>query len=54
MAHGDLVSRLTTPVSRILTPLIPIIRLLTKSHDPPSRVVGLGFKPSSSTVLGDS
>ena len=29
--HGDLVSRLITPVSHILTPIVPIIDLLSKS-----------------------
>ena len=34
--HGDLVSALITPISHIITPVIPIFNLLTKSHDPPS------------------
>ena len=29
--HGDLVSRLISPISHIITPIIPIINLLTKS-----------------------
>ena len=29
--QGDLVSRLTTPITHIVTPFIPIINLLTKS-----------------------
>ena len=29
--HGDLVSILITPISHIVTPIIPIISLLTKS-----------------------
>ena len=29
--HGDLVSILITPISHIVTPIIPIINLLTKS-----------------------
>ena len=35
--QGDLVSRLATPVTHIVTPVIPIIRLLTKSPDSPTR-----------------
>ena len=34
--HGDLVSRLITPISQIITPIIPNIILLSP-HDPPSR-----------------
>ena len=34
--QGDLLSRLITPISHIETPMIPIINLLTKSHDAPS------------------
>ena len=30
--HGDLVSRLITPISHIITPIIPIIDVLTKSQ----------------------
>ena len=33
--HGDLVSRLITPISQIITPIIPNIKLLSP-HDPPS------------------
>ena len=29
--HGDLVSRLITPIRHIITPIIPIVNLLTKS-----------------------
>ena len=29
--HGDLVNRLITPISHIVSPFIPIINLLTKS-----------------------
>ena len=29
--QGDLVSRLITPISHIVTPIIPIINLVTKS-----------------------
>ena len=29
--HGDLVFRLITPISHIITPMIPIINPLTKS-----------------------
>ena len=29
--HGDLVSRLITPISKMITPIIPIINLLSKS-----------------------
>ena len=34
--RGDLVSRLITPIPHIVTLVIPIINLLTKSPDPPS------------------
>ena len=37
--QGDLVSRLITPITHIVTTIIPIINLLTKSPDPPSREV---------------
>ena len=39
--QGDLVSRLRTPITHTVAPVIPIIQLFTKSRDPPSR--GLGF-----------
>ena len=29
--HGDLINRLITPISHIITPINPIINLLTKS-----------------------
>ena len=35
--QGDLVSRLITPITHVVTPFIPIINLLTRSPDPPSR-----------------
>ena len=39
-SQGDLVSRLMTPIKRIVTLVIPIISLLNKSPCPPSRVGG--------------
>ena len=33
----DVLSRLIPPISHIVIPIIPIVNLLTKSHDPPSR-----------------
>ena len=40
--QGDLVSRLGTPITHIVTPVIPIINLLTSPPEPSSRyrVVG--------------
>ena len=35
--QGDLVSRLITPITHIVTLIIPIISLFTKSPDPPSK-----------------
>ena len=35
--QGDLVSRLITPITHIVTLLIPVINLLPKSPDPPSK-----------------
>ena len=32
--QGDLVSRLITPITHIVTPIIPIINLVTKSPGP--------------------
>ena len=34
---GDLISRLRTPIAHVVPPVIPLINLLTKSPDPPSR-----------------
>ena len=36
--QGDLVSRLITPITHIVTTILPIINLLTKSPDPPSKL----------------
>ena len=44
--QGDLVSRVLTPITHIVTLVIPLIDLLTKSPDPPSSVAGVhdGFQ----------
>ena len=40
----DLVSRVIIRVTILITPIKGLITLLTKSHDPPSRVLGLRFR----------
>ena len=40
--HGDLVSRLITPISSTRTPVMSITNLLRSLHDPPSRAEWFG------------
>ena len=42
--HGDLVSRLITFITHIVTLNLPIINLLTKSPDPPSSIPHIDLK----------
>ena len=48
--QGDIVSRLITPMTHIVTPVIPLINLLTKSLDPPSRDLERAFVLPPSNV----
>ena len=49
--QGDLVSRVITPITQIVSPIIPIINLVTKSPDPPS-IQGLGFRAYKPSISG--
>ena len=40
----DLVTRVIIRVTILITPIKVLITLLTKSHDPPSRTLGLRFR----------
>ena len=37
--QGDFVSRFITPIKHVVTSVIPILKLLTKSHCPPSMIM---------------
>ena len=43
-SQGEFVRILVTPISHIATPITPIINLLTKSPDPPSRLAAQALR----------
>ena len=48
----DLVTGVIIRVTMLITPIKVLITLLTKSHDPPSRVWYLGLRKFSSCRIG--
>ena len=50
--HGDLVSRLITPISHRIPPIISVLTYLQSPHDPPSKGFRLYLDPGCPTFLG--